>query len=269
MPNFTDQLQRARRRAKRYASRRSMPAFDLFGDALVDYAHNLLVLGHWSKDGYESLTTLNQCALAAHVTDRLAAARAAHYGEAMIIISDRVVEAGQRKFLIMHECGHLVLEHPLMPPHKLDEAGPSRRTPDHVRDYEAEANAFASELTMPHVIVHRWCRATPVNLDMPWRIASAFGMTILASAIRFTELSPELSTTNAIENLMGSVRDLTRRVKRWRDRQMTVRWTVTAVSDAARRFRRVTGAHDGMHKLVRALERHEERGVGSTSGSTS
>ncbi|HTR55007.1 MAG TPA: ImmA/IrrE family metallo-endopeptidase [Kofleriaceae bacterium] len=112
-------------------------------------------------------------------------------GEATIMISDRITDPGQRKFLIMHECGHLMLEHPLMPPHKLGEAGPSRHTPDHVRDYEAEANAFASELTMPHVIVNRWCRATPVNLDMPWRIANAFGMTILASAIRFTELSPE------------------------------------------------------------------------------
>ena len=79
-----------------------------------------------------------------------------------------------------------------------------------------------------------------------------------------SQLERLLSTTNAIENLMGSVRDLTRRVKRWRDGQMIVRWTVTAVSDAARRFRRVTGARDGMHKLVHALERHEERSGGST-----
>jgi transposase-like protein len=32
-----------------------------------------------------------------------------------------------------------------------------------------------------------------------------------------------LSTTNAIENLIGSVRDLGRRVKRWRDARMIVR----------------------------------------------
>ena len=111
--------------------------------------------------------------------------------EATIIISDRVSDPGQRKFLIMHECGHLVLEHPLMPPRKLGDAGPRRCMLDHVRDYEAEANAFASELTMPHALVHRWCGATPVTLDVPWRIAKTFGMTILASAIRFTELSPE------------------------------------------------------------------------------
>jgi hypothetical protein len=46
-----------------------------------------------------------------------------------------------------------------------------------------------------------------------------------------------LSTTNAIENLIGAVRDLGRRVKRWRDARMIVRWTVTAVADAVTRFR--------------------------------
>ena len=43
-----------------------------------------------------------------------------------------------------------------------------------------------------------------------------------------------ISTPNAIENLMGSVRELGRRVKRWRDARMIVRWTVTAVADEGR-----------------------------------
>jgi hypothetical protein len=64
-----------------------------------------------------------------------------------------------------------------------------------------------------------------------------------------------LSTTNAIENLIGTVRDLGRRVKRWRDARMIVRWTVTAVADAATRFRRVAGARAAMSKLVIALRR--------------
>jgi putative transposase len=67
------------------------------------------------------------------------------------------------------------------------------------------------------------------------------------------ELARVLSTTNAIENLIGSVRDLGRRVKRWRDGRMILRWTVTAVVDAASRFRRVVGARDGMAKLLDAL----------------
>lgn len=71
------------------------------------------------------------------------------------------------------------------------------------------------------------------------------------------KLERQLSTTNAIENLMGSVRELARRVKRWRGGRMIVRWTVTAVADAAKRFRRITGARDGMAQLMRALAQYE------------
>jgi transposase-like protein len=67
------------------------------------------------------------------------------------------------------------------------------------------------------------------------------------------KLERQLSTTNAIENLMGSVRRLSSRVKRWRDGKMIQRWTVAAVSDAATRFRRVTGAREGMAELMRVL----------------
>jgi putative transposase len=70
------------------------------------------------------------------------------------------------------------------------------------------------------------------------------------------KLERQLSTTNAIENLMGSVRDLARRVKRWRGGSMIQRWTVTAVADAAQRFRRITGAREGMTALMRALTQH-------------
>jgi len=66
-----------------------------------------------------------------------------------------------------------------------------------------------------------------------------------------------LSTTNAIENLIGSVRILGRRVKRWRDGRMILRWTVTAVTDAATRFRRIAGARQSMAKLVLALRTHD------------
>lgn len=62
-----------------------------------------------------------------------------------------------------------------------------------------------------------------------------------------SKLERQLSTTNA----------LTRRVKRWRGGRMILRWTVTAVADAAGRFRRITGARDGMTALVRALKDHE------------
>jgi hypothetical protein len=65
-----------------------------------------------------------------------------------------------------------------------------------------------------------------------------------------------LSTTNVIENLIGSTRDLSARVKRWRDGEMIVRWMATAIREASTKFRRVAG-HKDMPKLVRALRSHE------------
>jgi putative transposase len=71
-------------------------------------------------------------------------------------------------------------------------------------------------------------------------------------------LTRVLSNTNAIENLIGAVRRLGRRVRRWRDGKMIVRWTVAAAHDASTRFRRIAGAKASMSKLViqlRALDK--------------
>jgi putative transposase len=67
-----------------------------------------------------------------------------------------------------------------------------------------------------------------------------------------SQLERVLSTTNAIENLMGSVRGHTRRVKKWRDGRMMLRWVATALQDASTRFRRVMGS-SGMRDLAAAL----------------
>jgi hypothetical protein len=54
------------------------------------------------------------------------------------------------------------------------------------------------------------------------------------------------------------MRRISARVKHWRSGRMILRWTVTAVADAATRFRRITGAREGMTALVRALMDHEK-----------
>jgi transposase-like protein len=66
------------------------------------------------------------------------------------------------------------------------------------------------------------------------------------------QLERILSSTNAIENLMGSVRDQTRRVKKWKDGRMMLRWVATALEDASTRFRRVMGRMS-MRDLATAL----------------
>lgn len=61
-----------------------------------------------------------------------------------------------------------------------------------------------------------------------------------------------LRTTNAIENLNGSVAHYTRNVRRWRDGQMLVRWIGAALLEARRGFRRLRGYRD-IRKLCAAL----------------
>jgi hypothetical protein len=65
-------------------------------------------------------------------------------------------------------------------------------------------------------------------------------------------LTRTFSTTNAIENMNGCIRRITRNVKRWRDEAMVRRWVALGVAEAQRGFRRVKG-HDELHVLVAAL----------------
>lgn len=63
-----------------------------------------------------------------------------------------------------------------------------------------------------------------------------------------------LRTTNAIENLQGTIRQVTRNVRRWRNGSMIVRWVATALIEAEGRFRRIKGVGD-MPRFLNALNR--------------
>jgi transposase-like protein len=70
-------------------------------------------------------------------------------------------------------------------------------------------------------------------------------------------LRRSLATTNAIENLLGHVRRVTRNVKRWKG-DMARRWTWLAIADAQHRFRRLKGYRD-LPLLRRALDALESQ----------
>jgi transposase-like protein len=61
-----------------------------------------------------------------------------------------------------------------------------------------------------------------------------------------------LSTSNAIENLMGSARERSGRVKKWKDGQMVRRWIAVSMHDASKHFRRVW-AYDHLPQLIAAM----------------
>lgn len=71
-------------------------------------------------------------------------------------------------------------------------------------------------------------------------------------------LARSLATTNPIENLNGTIRHVSGRVKRWRSGNMVVRWVAAGALEAQKGFRRLKG-HADMPKLVAALRARDEQ----------
>jgi transposase-like protein len=67
-----------------------------------------------------------------------------------------------------------------------------------------------------------------------------------------TILCRTFSTTNAIENMNGTLRRVLRNVKRWRGETMIKRWVALGVAEAQRGFRRVKG-NKHLPSLIAAL----------------
>jgi putative transposase len=82
-------------------------------------------------------------------------------------------------------------------------------------------------------------------------------LTVMGLGIPET-LERMLSVTNAIENLFGTVRVVSRRVKRWGGGKMILRWSAAGLLEAERGFRKIRG-HKGMPSLVAALKKHERK----------
>ena len=66
-------------------------------------------------------------------------------------------------------------------------------------------------------------------------------------------LRRSLATTNSIENLNGTIRRVSRNVKRWKSHSMIRRWTALGVVTAEKKFRRIKG-YRNMGALVHALK---------------
>ena len=67
------------------------------------------------------------------------------------------------------------------------------------------------------------------------------------------ELRRALACTNAIENALGTVRRVSRNVKRWRNAEMALRWTAAGILEAQKTFRRLK-AYRQLPLLRKALE---------------
>lgn len=80
-------------------------------------------------------------------------------------------------------------------------------------------------------------------------------LTVQKLGIRHT-LCRSLSNTNLIENCFSQAAHRTRRVKRWTEPKMILRWTAAALLAAERNFRRLNGCEqlNDLEKVLRKLE---------------
>jgi transposase-like protein len=72
------------------------------------------------------------------------------------------------------------------------------------------------------------------------------------------ELRRSLACTNIIENINGTIRQVCRNVKRWRDAKMALRWTAAGMMEAVKGFRRLK-AHKQLPILRAALAAHQAK----------
>ena len=96
-----------------------------------------------------------------------------------------------------------------------------------------------------------WCRVgrRPITILARDRLEET--LTVLKLGLPPT-LRRFFATTNCIENLIGTLRHVTRNIKRWRDGDMRRRWVGLGLLRAAERFRRIK-QHGELSVLVTAL----------------
>src|SRR3954451_15534793 len=81
------------------------------------------------------------------------------------------------------------------------------------------------------------------------------------------DLRRSLACTNIIENMNGTIRQVSRNVKRWRDGSMALRWTAAGMMEAKKGFRRLI-AYKQLPTLKAALLAHLVKNPGTVSGET-
>ena len=77
-------------------------------------------------------------------------------------------------------------------------------------------------------------------------------------------LRRSLACTNAIENMQGTIRRVTRNVKHWQDAQMALRWAAAGMMEAKKGFRRLK-AYKQLPALKQALVEHRAKHLAASA----
>lgn len=157
-----------------------------------------------------------------------ALARVARFDKtACIRLSKNHIEPGQRRFSIAHELGHMLLGHSGLT--TCSRANEAHAAEPGDRLWEDEANAFAGDFLLPTRLVARRCEVSPVHFGVVEDIAEEFGTSLVATSIRFAELTSERCAV--VLSLEGKVRWVVRSKTFWpeiRRGQPLVPWSLAA-----------------------------------------
>ena len=164
----------------------------------------------WSLFGLSSPQdlVLEDLALARNVVvtegplDRMEARLIRHGKHGLIRVKIDIPEPGRKRFAIAHELGHWEL-------HEGISQLFACTSDDMVAPYkasrtEAEANFFASGLLMPTSLFTELSRGTVLSMEVVSQLASQFGTSFTATAIRYVDLSSEACAV--VASMPGSIR---------------------------------------------------------------
>jgi len=120
---------------------------------------------------------------------------------AIIRISTRIKEIGQRRFAIGHELGHFIFH--------IEQNSKACTGKDMINwtkddDIETEANIFSAELLMPQKFFEPKCDVIEIDFHIIENLAKEFQTSLTATAVRFVKFCPEQCALVCSEN--GKVR---------------------------------------------------------------
>lgn len=106
-----------------------------------------------------------------------------------IVINSRIREDGRRSFTAGHELGHYSLHRDR--PDLYCSLDNLMDVAPHPANIEQEANEFAMTLLMPADDVREQCKSSPLSLELVRRLASRYGTSLVATALRVREISTD------------------------------------------------------------------------------
>lgn len=106
----------------------------------------------------------------------------------IVLLSDKVTDAGRRRFTICHEVGHFIL-----PGHGKASCRPSEIESfrNGLPQQEIDANAVASELLLPTGVLYPMVQQRKATIFLAKEVSESFGTSLTAAALKIVSLTEE------------------------------------------------------------------------------